>query len=202
MSTVGAFGKLPARGDFISLGLPAGFADPWHAWLVRGLAAARARLGEAFAAAWHTAPAWHFVLPAGAVGGVRAAGVLLPSADAVQRLFPLTLATVSADLPALSVLLAAADWFAGLEAHARAAQAPALDLPGWAAALEGLALGSPTLAFRRNGVAAARDVLADRAGVRLSVFWTDGGADRPPACLAGQGLPEGASFARLLGEAG
>src|ERR687890_132230 len=90
----GVFGKLPARADFLSRGLPASFADPWHAWVVRGLAAARQELAERFESAYMAAPVWRFVLPPGACGPALAAGVVLPSVDAVGRLFPLALAVV------------------------------------------------------------------------------------------------------------
>src|SRR5919107_2608227 len=91
----GVFGKLPSRADFLSRGLPASFTDPWHTWLVRGLAAARERMAERFEPAYMAAPVWRFVVPPHACGPDPAAGVILPSVDAVGRLFPLTLAAVS-----------------------------------------------------------------------------------------------------------
>jgi type VI secretion system protein ImpM len=87
----GVFGKLPARGDFVDRGLPKSFTDPWHAWLVDGLAAARAELGAGFEPAYMAAPVWRFLLPAGAAGPTAACGVLLPSVDSAGRLFPLSL---------------------------------------------------------------------------------------------------------------
>ncbi|MGH7155184.1 MAG: type VI secretion system-associated protein TagF, partial [Acetobacteraceae bacterium] len=37
----GLFGKLPARGDFIRIGLPRDFTDPWDEWLRLVLSASR-----------------------------------------------------------------------------------------------------------------------------------------------------------------
>ncbi len=118
---LGLLGKLPAHGDFVRRGsLPASFCTPWDAWLQEGIAAARARIGEArWESVWDAAPAWRFALPAGACGPDAAAGVLLPSRDSVGRRFPLTIAAVregdGADWPAA--------WFATVEGIGRAALA-------------------------------------------------------------------------------
>jgi type VI secretion system protein ImpM len=93
----GLYGKLPAHGDFVRRALPDSFVEPWDAWLQQGIAAARERLGDGFAAAWSAAPAWRFRLPAGACGPDAAAGVLLASEDMVGRRFPLTLAALLPD---------------------------------------------------------------------------------------------------------
>ncbi|MGK7862556.1 type VI secretion system-associated protein TagF [Falsiroseomonas sp. E2-1-a4] len=94
----GFLGKLPAHGDFLRRALPEDFALPWDEWLQAGLSALRDDLGEAeFAAAWEAAPAWRFLLPAGACGTSRVAGVILASEDMVGRRYPLTLAALLPD---------------------------------------------------------------------------------------------------------
>jgi type VI secretion system protein ImpM len=123
---LGLVGKLPAHGDFVRRGdLPASFCGPWDAWLQDGIAAARATIGEArWQAVWDAAPAWRFALPAGACGPEAAAGVLLPSRDAVGRRFPLTLAAVRpADAPGAWPEA----WFAALEGAGRLALAAGHD---------------------------------------------------------------------------
>lgn len=119
---IGLYGKMPAHGDFVRRALPGTFVTPWDAWLAAGIAAARDRLGEEFAAAWDSAPAWRFALPAGTCGPDAVAGVMLPSADTVGRRFPLTVA-------ALLPRGRAPDegWFAGIEARAREAREGILD---------------------------------------------------------------------------
>src|SRR4051812_34308971 len=92
MNSIGAFGKLPALAEFISWRLPTEFTVPWHAWLVRGMADARNRIGPAFEDAFAMAPVWRFALPAGAAGSAAVRGILMPSTDAAGRLFPLCLA--------------------------------------------------------------------------------------------------------------
>lgn len=103
----GLFGKLPAHGDFVRRGLRSGFVRPWDDWLC-GL------LGAGGLAAGLLPLRFH--LPSGACGAETAAGVLLPSADAVGRAFPLTLAALGvAGGPPPH------DWYAALEALGAAA---------------------------------------------------------------------------------
>ena len=52
----GLFGKVPAHGDFVRRGLPTSFVGPWDSWLQEGMATARDRLGDRWAAAWDGAP--------------------------------------------------------------------------------------------------------------------------------------------------
>jgi type VI secretion system protein ImpM len=89
---VGLFGKLPARGDFVRIGLPGSFIEPWDAWLQRGIDAARRTMGERWLPAWLEAPVWRFALPPGACGQEAVLGLMIPSVDRVGRYFPLTMA--------------------------------------------------------------------------------------------------------------
>ncbi|MGX9963617.1 type VI secretion system-associated protein TagF [Roseomonas sp. F4] len=129
---IGLLGKLPAHGDFLRRALPEDFCLTWDAWLQDGLTEAREALGEeGFAEAWEAGPAWRFLLPAGACGIDRVAGVILPSEDMVGRRFPLTLA---ATLP-LEAPPPAEDWYATLETAGRAARALGQDADTLLAAL-------------------------------------------------------------------
>ncbi|MBY0330205.1 MAG: type VI secretion system-associated protein TagF [Acetobacteraceae bacterium] len=132
---LGLLGKLPAHGDFIRRGsLPAGFCAAWDAWLQDGFAAARAAIGEErWAAVWDAAPAWRFALPPGACGPDAAAGVMLPSRDAVGRRYPLTLAAVREE----PFVAWPAAWFAALEGVARTAFVSGQDADAVAALLPG-----------------------------------------------------------------
>lgn len=91
----GAFGKMPALGDFIRIGLPAAFITPWDSWLQNGLAALKAELGERWQECFFSAPIWRFSLAPGLAGDVAMQGVLMASVDRVGRQFPLTLAAPS-----------------------------------------------------------------------------------------------------------
>ena len=82
----GFHGKLPVAGDFLTRGLPSGFAAFWDGWAARHLArredwpegGLRLRLAS---------------------GGRVAAGVAVPGADRVGRRFPLAAFLSAADLP-------------------------------------------------------------------------------------------------------
>ncbi len=133
---LGLHGKLPAHGDFVRRGLPGRFCEPWDAWLRQGVAAARASLGEpGFEAAWDAAPAWRFLLPPGACGLERVAGVLLPSRDQVGRRFPLTLATLAPPEGAAVSWPPPGTWFAALEGAALAGRDGGLNADALAALL-------------------------------------------------------------------
>lgn len=97
----GAFGKMPALGDFFRLNLPRDFVDTWDAWLQAGIAGLRDRMGGAWDGCYLSAPIWRFSLPKGQAGEAAMVGVMMPSVDRVGRQFPLTLAShIPLDTPA------------------------------------------------------------------------------------------------------
>lgn len=115
----GAFGKMPALGDFFRVALPPGFTDPWDAWVQRMMVAARGGLGGHWQRCYLSAPIWRFTLSAGIAGPWAVQGVLMPSVDRVGREYPLTLALMRAPLvDALSAHLAADGTFDAMEALA------------------------------------------------------------------------------------
>lgn len=93
----GAFGKLPALGDFLRMDLPQGFIDPWDRWLQGGLLSARSALGKRWQDCYFSAPIWRFNLSAGLLGAAPVMGVMMSSVDRVGRQFPLTLAAPMPD---------------------------------------------------------------------------------------------------------
>jgi type VI secretion system protein ImpM len=209
---VGVFGKLPSLGDFITRGLPASFTDPWHAWLVRGLADARQILGDRFEPAYMSAPVWRFALPCGVAGPDAATGIFLPSVDAVGRLFPLTLAVTAASPFPFSVLVAAEEWFEKLEEAARTGLSQDFALDTW---LEGLGrlippsdgTAPPPAAWQRRDAVGhapalcALHLLADFGVQVTTVFWSDGSPFVAPGCTRGRGLPNETDFASLFADA-
>jgi type VI secretion system protein ImpM len=208
VATPGVFGKMPARADFLSRGLPASFADPWHAWLVRGMAAARQELADQFEPAYMAAPVWRFVVPPDACGPAPAAGVVLPSVDAVGRLFPLTIAAVSPSLGPLLALAAAQPWFEALEEAGRDALARDPEVESWLARLAelappcGLAPVPPPCAQLplADGAIepAVLPALARLGAERAVLFWCDGSPFVRASALVAPALPEGLWFTRLL----
>jgi len=94
----GAFGKMPALGDFFRLRVSAGFIVGWDPWLQGAMIDARAALGDRFDDCYMTAPVWRFTLRPGVAGAAGLIGVMMPSVDRVGRKYPLTL-VAEMDMP-------------------------------------------------------------------------------------------------------
>lgn len=113
----GYFGKLPARGDFVTAACPAGFLKLWEPFLLEGLVQSRLDLKTAWEEAYMTMPVWRFWMkPANGdklEGAV--AGAFMPSVDRVGRKFPLTV--VAPVSPGESeTARPAGDWYETVEA--------------------------------------------------------------------------------------
>lgn len=139
-SPTGLYGKLPARADFVTIGLPRSFVEPWDAWLQTAITTSRDQLGGRWLDCYLTAPVWRFALAPGVSGPLAAAGVLIPSVDAVNRHFPLTLAVLmSSAHPPLRTACQNGQWFTDIEACALSCLDPALDLDELRGRLDALA---------------------------------------------------------------
>lgn len=90
--TVGFWGKLPARGDFVGAGLKEDAIAAFESWSRAAIAASRAELGDGWDERWMSAPIWRFRLGEGVTGRMALAGLWLPSVDSVGRRFPLFIA--------------------------------------------------------------------------------------------------------------
>jgi type VI secretion system protein ImpM len=175
---VGFFGKLPARGDFVRVGLPRDFTDRWDAWLQSVLAGSRTLMGEAWLPAFLEAPVWRFVLPPALCGEQAVLGLMLPSVDKAGRYFPLTFAAL---LPGAMLPGRAEAWLDACEAAGRMA------LEQDTAPQEILSmLGEPEL---QDG--------APR--VVHTVWWSDGSERVKAARMTLHALPDAATFAAMLG---
>lgn len=208
-SAVGAFGKMPALGDFFRVGLPPGFTDPWDAWVQRAMTAGRAGLGGRWQGCYLSAPIWRFTLSAGLCGPWAVQGVLMPSVDRVGREYPLTLAAVQSPLTsALSAHLAAEPLFAAMEDLALAALDDAMTRDALAQGLAGLPAPpppGPDLQVWHDGdtVALCLPSAGPLAGLlaapdcRRPGLWTTRLHDRD-LLLAGPGLPDARQALRLF----
>lgn len=210
----GFFGKLPARGDFVSRGLPPSLLTPWDQWLQAALAASRQQLGDQWLDHYLTSPLWRLALSGGACGPQPYSGVLMPSVDRVGRYYPLLLAAPVADGADLLALTAAA-WFATAEQLALQALADDLDLDQFAAQVA--ALGSPPMTpqpaaaeplawqvaltdlsdLSQIGQVLAGPLLG-RWATGHSLWWTAGSDRIAPCLLLCQGLPPPERFTGLL----
>jgi type VI secretion system protein ImpM len=187
-ATVGCYGKIPARGDFVRFGLPRAFVEAWDAWLARVLTASRAALGAGWLDAWLEAPIWHFALAAGICGSDAAIGLWMPSVDRVGRHFPLTIAAVVPGADTADLLHDAGGFLAAAEEaglDAVTADAP----PEALSARLGDALRQPP------GPAPVEPALCPRSG---ALWWTAGAPRVPAGCLATPALPDDGAFTAML----
>ena len=189
MTAPGFFGKLPARGDFLSRRVPPGVAAAWEAWLQALTVAGRAAGDET----WLTAPLWHFALGRAVAPPHGAAGVLVASADRVGRLFPFTI--IGAGDPAGAAGLQ--DWTGATEALAIQALEDEFDPATLDEALA--ALGPPPAITGPDGAPGAwppEDESGPGAG--QSAWWCRGSDHIAPVRLLCTGLPGPRTCAAMI----
>jgi type VI secretion system protein ImpM len=187
VAAIGFCGKLPARGDFVSAGLPRRFVDPWHDWMQRMLAASREALAEAWLEVWLEAPVWRFTLSPGVCGPDGVLGLWMPSVDRVGRYFPLTFAALARNFDLAGPACGSDGFLAVAEAAGRDALASDL---------------APDDVVARLGDAAANiwKAGADPAACPPggSLWWSDGSARVPRTTTACASLPDEAEFVSML----
>ena len=114
--SVGFYGKLPSRGDFVQRRLSAEFVAGWDDWMQQCVQVSRSALGEQWLDIYLTSPIWRFALSGGVCGPGAYVGSLVPSVDKVGRYFPMTVvAEVPEGIAPLSVLAVCGDWFDSVE---------------------------------------------------------------------------------------
>jgi type VI secretion system protein ImpM len=176
--TVGFYGKVPARGDFVRAGLPRDFTDPWDDWLQSAMAGSRSLMGDDWLPAFLEAPVWRFRLPAGMCGTAPALGLMLPSVDRAGRYFPLTFAALSSHAVAPASGRA---WLDACEEAGRAAlerDTPPEDIASL--------LSAPELEDDANPPVDA-------------LWWSDGSSRVQPGHMTLSCLPDAATYAAMLG---
>ncbi len=108
----GLFGKLPARRDFVTVGVSPRVLAFWEGWIEAGLRESREVLGDDWPSAFEMTPPWRFWLGPDHCGET-VVGVFVPSCDGVGRSYPLAvLATASFEPPQMPQEA----WFAEAEA--------------------------------------------------------------------------------------
>ena len=216
----GLYGKLPAKRDFVAANAPRRFLELWEPWLQASVATSRQTLGEAWLAAYNSAPIWRFWL-GGALCGEAVLGAFMASIDGVGRSFPLTVfAGEGAQSLAPPELEPNQVWCEAAETLLLDALAPQADYETIAA--QAAALPAPLTQPHAQGVSGignlddgsvlVRDFgddlatalkAARRFGHRQffagqTFWWTIGGDNYPPAALVAQGLPPATRFAQML----
>lgn len=176
--TAGFYGKLPARGDFVRVGLPRDFTDAWDAWLQSVLAGSRLLLRDAWLPAFLEAPIWRFSLPPGMCGRLAVLGLMLPSVDRAGRYFPLMFSALS---PERIDAAAGENWLDACEAAGRAAleqDAPPEEIAA---------------------IVAGPDLRVDVAGTADAEWWSEGSARVRASRMLLRSMPDAAAYAAMLG---
>src|SRR5260221_5477127 len=214
---LGFFGKLPARGDFVTRRLTRDFTDPWDGWLQDAIATSAQQLGEEWLDSYLTAPIWRFLLSSGVCGQMPMLGVMMPSVDRVGRYFPLTLAVTVVDspAPAQTMLTAASSVDDGeqlglsplqegadldrIDQEAEAIAPPSPEHPDGASYRTDRAvsveLGDGSGA---DAAAGAIDGVLGLLASRYTLWWTSGSDRFKPSLVFAEGLPSVERFAALL----
>jgi type VI secretion system protein ImpM len=206
VATVGFFGKVPLRGDFVRRALPASFITPWDHWLQTGIAGSQKMLGDDWLGVYLTSPAWRFALSPHVAGDMAVAGTFIPSVDRVGRYFPFTLACLLEGESAPVAIRGHTAWFDDAEALARKALTEDACFDDLVSGVEHL--GCPTLTpplpSDREGI--RFDGLDDGPVHRLvesfapphGLFWTTGSKLVQPTHLLVWQLPSPTRFTALL----
>ena len=214
----GLFGKLPAKGDFVSRRLDPAFLDGFDQWLQRCTAVSKRQLGAAWLPAFLNTPIWRFVLGPGLLGDLPTAGVLIPSVDRVGRYFPLVLAVqLPGCLSPGTLFHGARAWFDAAEAVILTsldddfdfdrfdAAVQALGLPPYARAGMGGGNAAGTLRFGLDpdgDMTAAYGYILDQVLIGsktgFSLWWTLGSDKVKASVLLSADMPAPTNFAAFL----
>jgi type VI secretion system protein ImpM len=206
VATVGFFGKVPARGDFVSRVLPASFITPWDRWLQAGIAASKGILGDDWLDVYLTSPVWRFSLSAHMAGEMAVGGVFIPSVDRVGRYFPFTLACLLQAETTPVAIRAHVAWFDAAEALALQMLTDDASLDDLASAVEQLGCPplTPPLPSDREGMRLG-DLddgpvhrLIERLAPPHGLLWTTGSKLVQPSQLLVWQLPSPSRFSALL----
>jgi type VI secretion system protein ImpM len=126
---LGVYGKLPARGDFITRFMGRRFVDAWDDWLQQAIPASHVALGDRWLEFYLTSPIWRFALGADCCGPNTVVGVMMPSVDKVGRYFPLMLGReLPPGIELLSAITRLGAWYSAVEDRALSVLVPSFQL--------------------------------------------------------------------------
>jgi type VI secretion system protein ImpM len=184
------FGKIPARGDFVSAGLPPGVTRAWDQAISGALAAARNVLADRWDDVWLQAPVWRFAFPETMCGPAPLFGLWMPSVDRAGRHFPLMLAATAPGATTEQMVRHGTAWLDAAEDAGRAAIADDLSPSQLAALIP----APPNLSAEPD--ADLPHGLCPRPHAGL--WWTDGAPLVPAQALVLDTMPDGALLVAML----
>jgi type VI secretion system protein ImpM len=216
----GFYGKLPAKGDFLTRGLPREFIDRWDDWLQHGMNDSRQSLGEGWLQTYLTSPLWRYVVPANTLSPDAWAGVFMPSMDKVGRYFPMMIATkLPDDAKPLLVAASCNSWFEAMEGQLLAAlDEEQLDMDHFDTTVQGVSMPTPSVVAPvaptsiDHGTRLPLDANANVAQLFLQqsvssleatlghccIWWGHGSELVAPSFVMSRGLPGEGRFTAML----
>jgi type VI secretion system protein ImpM len=210
---LGFYGKIPARGDFVSRGLDHNFIHRWDEWLQSAIRASRAALQDRWLDLYLVGPIWRFYLSRGICGDSAVAGVMIPSVDAVGRYFPFMVGTpIDESGRAEGSMAPSESWYDAVEARTLRALEPDFDLHELD---QPLAQEFPRFSWQDRAARsvpkpglciASTDCTISSAMLDfiseydppLALFWTNGSIHVQPCCLVCGELPAAESCTSML----
>ncbi|SFK33382.1 type VI secretion system-associated protein TagF [Methylocapsa palsarum] len=201
----GLFGKLAAKRDFVALSVPREFLRVWEPWIDEGMATGRKRFqpGE-WEQAFLSAPIWRFWLGSSLCGDAFT-GALMPSVDALGRLFPLTLTLKQGDGERFESpdVDSRDDWFERVEEFLLATLDPRTPFETTLSRLADLpsAPGDPETSAENHAsaiFAALRREHRDLPVSAATFWWTMGGSNCAPLATLQRSMPPPRAFADML----
>ena len=212
----GFFGKIPARGDFVTRRLSPSVVKPLDDWLQLSISTSRRQMGDDWLPSYLGTPIWRFILGPGVCGESAIAGVLMPSVDRVGRYFPLVLA---APLPGCTapvrLIEGARSWFDTVEAlalsslddifdfdafdgAARALGTPPYEVAGESSDASGFRIGLDGDGRLGETYGHLLDQVLIGFNNRFSLWWTTGSDRVAASLLIAPGLPSPQNYAAFL----
>jgi type VI secretion system protein ImpM len=212
---IGLFGKLPAKGDFLTRNVPPEVLQFWEAWLEKVVGGAKHHLGGNWHNTYMAAPVWRFWI-GDTVFGHPIAGVLSPAVDRVGRQFPLTLILSGGGAQHPASPLAGdgnEQWYATLDQACLAALTDGFNgdvdsllkqipFPNGPVQAQAEDRRQAFFAYGESGLGPMLQDVRDHdhqlSTQGRSYWWTAGNAYVGPAIIALNGMPDAAGFAAML----
>ena len=137
----GFYGKLVARGDFVSRSLDNQVIGLLDEWFQLGMLTSKEQLAKDWMGYYQVAPIWHYYISPGVINEQAWVGTWIPSADKVNRHFPLTLiAPINVPHTKLIQALKYSSWFEQNEDLLLAALESTLNFDWFCQQVEGIIL--------------------------------------------------------------
>ncbi|MFE8070112.1 type VI secretion system-associated protein TagF [Marinobacteraceae bacterium S3BR75-40.1] len=204
----GYMGKVPGRGDFITVDIRPEVRDLFFEWCQAAMAVSRDQLAERWLDAYLTSPIWHFSAAPGAILEQGLVGTLIPSVDRVGRHFPFLVAREFGGQPLDG--WRQPDWASEMEDCILAVLDDGWQEETWRQRLNAIdppQTSQPRMRWPADGgnlVFASEGTESDwleamlHRDQRNTVWWTQGSAFVDPVTLLTDGLPKIGQFVSMM----